>query len=191
VPRCRFFSRLLAASRDALGFLRRFRGLQLSLACRSRCPSRARHFADARISGNHQLASVQRCLLEICRFGGKDLPPRDFLPQHLNRSHARELAAQTLMVLFGGGKPHSVVGLLVRLVAQDEHDPIPDVDSKAAEHRVSPGRRPSDRVEHELMRHDPSRFRGEESVVQIDSLPAARLRHRTYDICRLSGWVTI
>ena len=60
-------------------------------------------------------AGVLRCFLEILSIGWKDLPARHLLPQYSDRSHVGEFTPQTLVVLLGGGKPHSVVGRLLTL----------------------------------------------------------------------------
>lgn len=121
--------------------------------------------------------------LEIWRIGRKDLPARDLLPKYLNGSHVPELAAQTLVVLLGGGKPHAVVRRLVALVAQYEDNLVLNVDREAAEHGASRRRQWSDRVEHELMRDDLALLDGEEGVLQREKgRVATTLRHRAYDI---------
>ena len=79
-----------------------------------------------------------------------------FRDQHAQ--HARELAPETLMVLPGSGEPDPVVGARVALVAECEYNLVSNVDREAAEHGASPGRQPSDRVEHELMRDNFTRL---------------------------------
>jgi hypothetical protein len=66
------------------------------------------YFTDPWIPGEDQFARTQRRRLEIGCIGRKDLPA-SVVPQQLDRSHVGKLAAQTLVVLPGGGEPHSVV----------------------------------------------------------------------------------
>lgn len=70
------------------------------------------------------------------------------------------------MVLFVGGKPHSVVCSLVELVAQYDGNLVPNVHSEAPEHRAGLGRQRGDLLEHELTRDSLALLDGEEGVVQ-------------------------
>src|ERR1039458_2149766 len=159
-------SRTRAPFRGALGRLRRLRGARRLPGSRSRGPPRPRRFADSRVPGNDQLAGAQRRLLEIRRIDRKDLPARYLFAECLNGSHVRELAAQTLVALFGSGEPYPVVGGLVALVAQYEDDLVLNVDREAAEHGTGLGRQRGDRVEHELMRDGLAPLDGEAGIVQ-------------------------
>src|ERR1017187_321200 len=103
---------------------------------RAPCP---RRLPNSRIPCKNEFAGAHRRFLEILSIGRKDLPARHLLPQHLNGSHVGELPPQTLVMLLGGGEPHSVVGRLVRLVAEDEDDFVLNVEGEASEHRT--GRR--------------------------------------------------
>src|SRR5271167_2267109 len=126
-----------ATLRGVLGCpLRRFRRV---LCRRSRGPPCPGHLADSRIPRNNELAGAQRRLLEIRRIDRQDLPARHFLPEYLNGSHIRELAAKAFVVLFSGSEPHSVICSLVALVAQDEGNLVLNVDRQAAKHGVGPG----------------------------------------------------
>src|ERR1017187_8964853 len=167
-------SRTRAPFRGALGRPRRRRGGRRPPGSpppgpprpRPGGPPRPRRFADSRVPGNDQLAGAQRRLLEIRRIDRKDLPARYLLAECLNGSHVRELAAQTLVALFGSGEPYPVVGGLVALVAQYEDDLVLNVDREAAEHGTGLGRRRGDRVEHELMRDGLAPLDGEAGIVQ-------------------------
>src|SRR5262245_57740416 len=158
-------SRLRATFRGAVGCLGPFPGFRRHLRARSRGPSLARHLADSRIPGQDQLAGAERGLLEIWRIDGKDLPARYLLREYLNGSHVRELAAQTVVMLFGGREPHPVVCRLVALVAQYENNLLLNVDREASEHGARFRRQRSDRVEHELMRYGFAPPDGEGGVV--------------------------
>jgi hypothetical protein len=70
------------------------RRLRRVLSFRCRGPSCARYLANPRISGKDELAGAQRRLLKVRRIDWKDLPARHFLPEQLNGSHIRELAAK-------------------------------------------------------------------------------------------------
>jgi hypothetical protein len=118
---------------------------------RSRGPSRRRHVADPRIPIDDEPASAQGRLLGIRLLGRKDLPAHYPLPEYLNESHVRELAAETLILFFRGGEPDPVVFSRFALVAENEDDVVRNVDREAAEHGANLGRQRSDRVEHELM----------------------------------------
>lgn len=138
-----------------------------------RWAARFGQLADSGIAGEDEIAGAQRGFLEIRRVGGKHLPAGHLLAEHLNGSHVRKLAAETLVVLFGGAEPHPVVRIRSGLIAQDEDDLVPDVDREAAEHRVSPWRHRSERVEHELMRDVLARLGGEGGVRRGGGLVAA------------------
>jgi translation initiation factor IF-1 len=85
------------------------------------------------------------------------------------------------MVLFGGGKPHSIVCGLVAFVAQYEDNLVLNVDREAAEHGAGLGRECGDRLQHELMRDSLALFDGEERVVQWErAYISMRTRHRTH-----------
>jgi hypothetical protein len=70
------------------------------------------------------------------------------------------------VVLFGGGKPHSIVCSLVAFVAQYEDNLVLNVDREAAEREADLGRECGDRLQHELMGDSLALFDGEERVVQ-------------------------
>src|SRR5262252_5452844 len=147
---------------------------------RSRSSPRPWYLADSRISGDDELAGAHCSLLEIRCIGRYDLPARYFLPQYLNGSHVRELAAQTLMVLCGGGEPDTVVCRVLALVAEHEDNLVLNVDSEATKHAASPGRQGSNRVEHELVRCDLALLGGEQGAIcQLRCCAATRFRHRT------------
>ncbi len=116
--------------------------------------------------GEDQLTGKQGGLLEIRRTGGKHLPARDGLAEHLDGSHVREIAAQARVVLFGGREPDAVVGGRVLPVAQDEDDPGAHVDRQAAEHGAGVRRKGGDGLQHELVRDGLSAFDGGEGVVR-------------------------
>ena len=107
---------LLAARFRGLsaGFVRlgRFR---LLLSRRFRASPRRRHFADARIAGEDEVAGVERSFLEIRRIDGKNLPAGHLLTQQLDGPHFGKLEAQALVMLLSGGQPDSVVSGLVGL----------------------------------------------------------------------------
>jgi len=93
----------------------------------------------------------------------------------------RELAAQAFMMLFGGREPDPVIVRFVALVAQYEDNLVLNVDRKAAEHGVGPGRQSGDRLEHELVRDGLALLYSEVGIVQRESARiAARLRHRIH-----------
>ena len=109
------------------------------LGPRSRGAPRSRYPPDSRISREDKLARSQSGLFEILRVGREDLPAGHLLPEHLNRTHVRELPPQTLVVLFGCGQPHSIVRRLSALVAEDEDYLVLNVDREAAKHGASFG----------------------------------------------------
>lgn len=119
---------------------------------------------------------MQRRLLEIERIGRKYLPPCYSLPEYLNRSHAWELAPQTLVVLFGGGEPHSVIRSSTAFVTEYEDNLVFNINREAAEHGASPGRPRRDRVEYELIGDDFARLWGERGLVQREKGRAATTR---------------
>ena len=59
-----------------------------------------------------------------------------------------KLAAQTLVVLPGGGEPHSVVFYLFLLFAKHEDNFVSNVNREAAEHGAGFDRKLGDGVEH-------------------------------------------
>jgi hypothetical protein len=142
--------------------------------------ARPGHFSDSRISGKDEFAGAQGRLLEIRGIGWKHLPAGYRLPQHLNGSHVGKLAAQALVMLFGCGKPHSVICGALGLVPEDQDDFVIHVNGEAAEHRASVRRQRSDCVEDELMRNGLALLEWEDGTSQ--RRVSARLRHRTYDI---------
>src|SRR5208282_2161438 len=149
---------------------------------------RARHLADSRISRENEFAGAQRSFLEILRIGGKELPashllrqnilphcllPQNILPQHvfhqhLEGSHAGEVPPQALVVLLGGGEPHSVVRRLTRFVfvPEDEDNLVFNIDGEAAEHGAGPRRQRRESIEHEFVRDRLTLLDAEDSVVQ-------------------------
>ena len=64
------------------------------------------------------------------------MPPGDAGAERGYRLHVRELASQTLVVLFGGGEPDSVACDCRGLIAQREHDLSADVDAETTEQRA-------------------------------------------------------
>src|SRR5271157_1216009 len=151
------------------------------LSCsRSRGPPRSRHLADSRIPGEDALAGSQGRLLEIRSICRKDLPARYTFSQYLNRSHVRELAAQTFVVIFGSRQPHPVVCRFVALVAEYENNLVRDVDREAAEHGASRRRQRGEGVEHELMRNGLALLDGEGVVQREKGHDATALRHRAH-----------
>ncbi len=143
-------------------------------------PLRTWHLADSSISCEDELAGAQGSLFEVLCIGRKNLPPRYLRPKHLDRSHTGEVSPQTLVVLFGGGEPHSVVGRLAGLVfiSEDEDDLVCNIDGEAAEHGASPRRQRPEGVEHKFMRHRLPPLDGKDSVVQRkNGRFASGLRH--------------
>lgn len=97
-------------------------------------------------------------------------------------THSWELAAQALVVLFGSGEPHSIVGSPLAPVAQDEDNLVLNVECEAAEHGAGLGRQRSDRFEHELMRYGLALpGGGEGSVRRQQRRLATGYRHWTQD----------
>jgi len=64
-----------------------------------------------------------------------------------------KLAAQTLVVLLGGGEPHSVVVYLFLLFAKHEDNFVSNVNGEAAEHGTSFDWELGDRIEHKRIGH--------------------------------------
>ena len=84
-------------------------------------------------------------------------------------------------MLFGCGKPHSVICGALGLVPEDQDDFVIHVNGEATEHRASVRRKRSHRVEDELVRNGLAPLEREDGSQRRVS---ARLRHRTYDIAR-------
>lgn len=120
---------------------------------------------------------MQRSLLEIVGVGRENLPACHFSPQHLDGSHAGELAPKTLVMLGGSGEPHAVIFRFAGLVAEDEDDLILNVDGEAAERGPGAGRQGSDGVEYEFVRDGFAAFDGEGRSVEREGRIAARLCH--------------
>ena len=93
------------------------------------------------------------------------------------------------MVLFGGGEPNAVIRRVIRFVAENEDNLlpnlvvnlvvklVPNIDGEAAEHGTGPRRQGSDRVEHEFM-GDGLALLDQEGVVQREEdRVATGLRH--------------
>ena len=69
-----------------------------------------------------------------------------------------ELALQTLVVLFGGGEPHSVVFLLFRFFAQHQDNLVSNVNGETAEHGAGFDRERGKCFEHKLVGNRLTKF---------------------------------
>jgi len=76
-----------------------------------------------------------------------------------------KLAAQTLVVLHGGGEPHSVVFYLFLPFAKDEDNLVSNINGEAAEHGARLDRELGDGVEHKRVRHGLTGFDREWVIV--------------------------
>jgi hypothetical protein len=111
-----------------------------------------RHFPNARIARENELACPKRGFFEVRFIGRQKLPVRHLSAEERDRSHTRKLLAQAVVVLGRGCEPNPVVTWVARTVTQNEHDLVLDINRYTAEHRP---RERCDRckcVQHELVR---------------------------------------
>jgi hypothetical protein len=82
---------------------------------------------------------VQRRFLEVTLIGRQNLPTGHRGAKHSNRPHVGEFTAQAVVVLGRGGQPHAVIGGMIAMIAQDQHDLFFHVDRETPEHRLGDG----------------------------------------------------
>lgn len=119
----------------------------------SRSRSALRDLADAPITRHDQLAGAPRRFFKVRGIGRQYLPVADIAAEQADRAHARKLAAQTLVVLGGGGEPDAIVCGEVVPVPQDQHDPLTHIDGVAAKHALRRDVEGAERIAHELVRY--------------------------------------